>query len=340
MTDRFEWWRGAVAAVATQTYDEYLKSHPINQEEPMLGFYETRHKDPQTDAIRRGGIAIYCDPERDDAVVGNEDRTKLRTGDDLLNRWPFAARRPISYEVYKSWYDNGKYPDEIEREKIARADGLNDVGDMDPFDLLKDRIADLTREAQQRIDKGAAKSIDESNDAADLADRLKKLEARAESLRKEEKQPHLNAGAEVDLKWVPLTKAAGDAKTNLKRLVITPFEVAEQNRRIAEAAKVRAQAEADAAAARAEATKKGEEPPPPAPLPPIAPIKRTAGVTATRKVGLRDEKTAIIDDYAKTLAYFAANSKVKELIQTLANASVKQGTTPDGCRLHIEQVAA
>lgn len=314
---QWTWWRGACQA---QDFDGYLKSAPIHVDEVQSGFYETRRKNQQTSAVTRGVVAIWRNDNG--ALCGRQGKDRALSPDEVTQSWPYLAKRPIDHATYKQWLEIGKFPDEIAAEKRACEDGLNDAGDLDQHEFLKDRIEDLAREANRIIDRGAARTQEEVDTAADLADRIKKLEDRAESLRKEEKQPHLDGARGVDLKWGGLTAAAAHAKNQLKRLVITPFMTAAIARQDAELVKARAEAAAN------------NMPPPPAPKP----IK--AGVAVTRKVGLREEKSAVIEDYAKTLAYFAANSKVRDLIQQLANASVKQGTCPDGCKLNIQQAAA
>lgn len=311
------WWRGAVQA---QDFDDYLGSAPIHVDDVQSGFYETRRKNQTTGVITRSVVALW--QIADGVFQGREGKDRALTMQQIHDSWPYLAKRPIAHEAYKQWLETGKFPDEIAADARAKEDGLNDVGDLDQHAMIKDRIEDLAREAQRIIDRGAAKSQEEIDTAADLADRLKKLEDRAESLRTEEKAPHLAECRGVDLKWGGLTASAAYAKDQLKRIVITPFMTAAIARRDEEIRKAREIAAAN------------NMPPPPAPRP----IK--AGVAVSRKVGLREEKTAIIEDYAKTLAYFAANSKVKDLIQALANASVKQGTVPAGCKLNIQQVAA
>lgn len=320
MTDhdaQWRWWRGACQA---QDFDGYLGTAPIHADEPQSGFFETRHRNQQTSVVTRGVTAIW----RNDAgeLCGRAGKSTALKPETILHQWPYLAKRPIAHEVYKQWLEIGKFPDEVAAEARAREDGLNDAGDLDQHEFIKDRIDDLAREADRIIAKGAAKSQEEIDTAADLADRLKKLEDRAEKLRTEEKAPHLAECRGVDLKWGGLTAAAAYAKQQLKNVVITPFMRAEIARRDAELAR-----------AREIAAKAGA--PPPSPPPPVR-----AGIAASRKVALRDEKSAIIEDYAKTLAYFADNSKVRDLIQQLANASVKTGTTPDGCKLNIQQAAA
>lgn len=320
MTDQtqFAWWAGAVQA---QDFDGYLGTAPIHVDEPQSGFYETRRKNQRTGIVTREVVAIWRDEDR--GLIGRQGKDRALSADEATQQWPWLAKRPIAHSVYKTWIETGKFPDEIAADKIAREDGLNDVGDLDQHAMIKDRIEDLAREANKIIAKGAAQSQEEIDTAADLADRLKKLGDRADDLRVEEKQPHLSGCREVDLKWGGLTASAAYAKNQLKHIVITPFMKAEIKRRDDEVFR-----------AKADAAFKGD------PIPEIraAPVK--AGVAVARKVGLREEKSATIENYQMCLNYFSDNSKVKDLIQALANASVKQGTVPAGCKLNVQQVAA
>lgn len=50
-----------------------------------------------------------------------------------------------------------------------------------------------------------------------------KLKAKADTLRAEEKAPHLEAGRQLDAKWKPLMERAGSLKRKLKLIVFIPF---------------------------------------------------------------------------------------------------------------------
>ncbi len=322
MTDQWTWWLGAQAAAVAGEIDAYFKAHPISVDDVQSGFYETRRRNQQTGVVTRGVVAIWR--RENGELCGRQDKDMGLLPCEAEKQWPYLAKRPITHAVYKAWIEHGKFPSEIEAEKVAQADGLNDIGDIDQHEMIKDRIEDLTREAERIAAKGAAKTKEEADTAANLARRLKKLEDRADVLRKEEKQPHLDAGRGVDLKWSGLVAGAAYAKNQLMRMVVTPYLDAATAARDAELAK-----------ARAEAAAKSE------PWVPADPPRRiTVGDASARKVGLREERTAVIDDYTKCLAYFADNHKIRQLIQQLANASAKQGTCPDGCRINIQQVAA
>jgi hypothetical protein len=55
------------------------------------------------------------------------------------------------------------------------------------------------------------------------------------------------------------------------------------------------------------------------------PVKVSAGGGFGRKAGLKSVWVPVLTDYGKALSYFADNAKVKELVQKLAEQSVKAG---------------
>lgn len=311
--DQWAWWRAALAGGAP----------PIHADEPAAGFYETRSKNKATGEVTRGVVAYWYAP--DGALCCKSGAAML---DDLRarERWPYASKRPITKEVYDAVRAGKGWPDEspaaaADRARAATSDGRArpNAAEVDPNSLavMRERADDLTREAERLIKAGAAKTQDASDQAADLADRLLKLEKAADERRRAEMRPHEEAAAEVDGQWRPLRDRAADCKKRLKVVVVTPFLAAidDANKKAA-----------------AEAVQRGE----PAAAP--APRKTTSGTTST--VGLRGVKSARITDYPKALAYFAENLKVRELIQQLANAAIRSGTTPDGCELHETKSAA
>ncbi|MDQ2079518.1 hypothetical protein RA307_04930 [Xanthobacteraceae bacterium Astr-EGSB] len=315
MTDQWEWWRLALAGQAPA----------IVADEPAAGFYETRSKNKATGQVTRGLVAYWYEPAEFE-TKGTAAKLYCKDGfgaaarmlDDLKarERWPYASKRPISRAVYDAVKDGKGWPDENE---AARRDRVNSAAapDADSFEAIRDRIEDLAREAERLIKSGAAKTKEESDQAADVADRLRKLEKRADELRDAEKRPHTEKANEAQRKWAPLVNRADDCKARLKKVVVTPFLNAEAARQ---------------AAAMAAAVKSGAAPEI------VAPAKTTAGTTST--VALRTVTSAVIEDYAKALAYFADNAKVKDLIQQLANAAARQGTCPDGCRINTAKEAA
>jgi hypothetical protein len=270
MTDQYEWWRNALNGVRG----------PIHEGEPMPGFYEYRYKQKRDGEVVRIALAYWQ----------QDGRLYCRYGDKILDdlvareKWPFAAKRPISKDVYFTRIKTGRWPDEVPPASAAgdapeSARLSNEGPPVDSLEAISERVADLARSAEQIIAKGAAKTEVEADQAANLKKLLGDLEKKADEVRKREKQPHTDAAKAVDDAWNPIVKKAGASKTSLATVVITPYLTAQR-----EAAK---NAEAMAIVA-------GTPEPPPAP--------RTVGTLAS--VALRTVKSARIVDYDKALALF------------------------------------
>ncbi len=109
----------------------------------------------------------------------------------------------------------------------------------DLFSLLSDTLA------------GGDVSTDEQEAAIDaILDDFRKAGADSEKARKAEKEPHLEAGRQVDAKWKPIVDKATRGATACKE-ALTPYRTAKQRAKDEAARKAREEAEAKAEAARA-----------------------------------------------------------------------------------------
>src|SRR5581483_792835 len=137
----------------------------------------------------------------------------------------------------------------------------NNPPEEDSFENLQERIDDLSREAERLMKKGAAKSQEEADQAADVADSLAKLHRRADTLREIEKRPFWTRCLEIEAAWKPLLTAALIHKT-LKQVVCAPWLASQKKAK--EQAEAEARRKADEArraalAAEAEARRKATE---------------------------------------------------------------------------------
>lgn len=313
--DQYAWWRNALSG----------NVGPIHDGDPQSGRYRLRNKNKGTGEITYRPVAYW----RDDS-----GKLFCRVGDRMMDEqraaelWTYCAKEPITSEVYKAALATGQWPDvhpAAQADRTNHADLANSPNAPDPnsLDAIKDSVENLAREAELLIEKGGAKSKGESDRAADLADRLRKLEVKADERRKQEHEPHKAEIKKLDGLWNPVRDMAGSAKERLKKFVVTPFLKALDEQAIAlreNAAKIGTPLTAQEGAA-------------------LDQVARTVAGT-TGRAALRTNKSATITDYQKALTYFAENAKVKDLIQQLANAAVRGGTTPDGCEVHEEKVAA
>lgn len=272
--------------------------------------------------------------------------------------WPFASKYPISEEVYHAFLETGRWPEH--NEAIAEQDRRsNEAPDDDSLEGVRARIDALVAEANRLMKAGPAKTKAEADAAADVAVKLGELYALADDLRKKEKKPHWDAAQAVDAEWNPVRDSALVYKT-LKSKVVQPFLDAENARlkreaeeAAAEQARIRREAEEAAAAeqerlneqyareAAAAAQNNAPPPPPPedvkvelppeayAPKPVFTPVRAGTGKTVSTRI----ERTMLIEDYAKALAFFAEHDEIKAKVQELANKLAKSKMPVPGCKL-------
>lgn len=113
------------------------------------------------------------------------------------------------------------------------------------FDAHKANIADIREEASAWLDGGKITSAEEAEAVNMLLDMARKASKAADEARAAEKKPHLDAGKAVDEAWKPLIASATTIADVCKQ-VLTPWNIAEAQRKEAAAALARAEAEAEA----------------------------------------------------------------------------------------------
>lgn len=186
--------------------------------------------------------------------------------------------------------------------------------------------------------KSRADAFDEINgenagDANDLIKLAGKLAKDIDAKRKEEKQPHMDAGKSVDAAYNPLKDMATKAVATLKARLA---EHISEQRRIAEAARIEAERIAAEEARKAELLKAdalvGESAAQDAAQAAIdaaaakAQEKAAANVKGSegfRAAGLRTVRKARITDSAKLVNHYSNNAQVIELCERLANADIR-----------------
>lgn len=307
--DQYSFWRRRMAGEVV----------PIHDGEPQAGFYRLKTRDGNWQPVAYWFAtdgSLRC-------RVGGKDINEQTANE----RWPWASKSPITHDVYKAVVAGNPWPDQHEGVIRDRANSDGAPSD-DSFEGLKDRIEDLARDAQTLIDAGAATDQSAADRASDLANRLAELQKKADAARAAEKKPHDEAVALVQARWKPMLGAA-DIYKRIKAAVITPFLVAEDQRRRAAEAEARRLAE--------EAAKAGQPIPEPAQVQRAAP---KAGSGGRRSVALRTVKVVTITDRAALLAYFAANDQITEVLQRLAEKVSAAGVTPPGVTVTEEQRAA
>lgn len=231
-----------------------------------------------------------------------------------------------------------------------------------PYEVLKSRIDDViaaTDNAIEQFPEITEQSV--ADEFTSLIDMIRACEKEAETMRKEEKAPHDAAIKDIQARYKAFTDNLGLAVAVLKRRV-TAFLVkkereAEEARKAAEAEALRVMEEAEAAERAAQdsgsvsAQIKAQEAKEQADQAvkevsaPVGPA-RAKGEFSSRAIGLRTVYSAQIDDLDAVYAHFKTDPKVREVLQSLANAAARAAKGDagrfqvPGARLHEEKQAA
>ena len=159
--------------------------------------------------------------------------------------------------------------------------------------------------------EGAEVTSDEQEAQLDgLLDDVRKASKDAETTRKAEKEPHLEAGRAVDATWKPIKDRLDMAADEIKKL-LTPYRVAKQQAREEAERKAREEAEAKEAAARAklqepehlQARFDAEEE-----LKAASKLEAVANRTAREATGLRTYKVVTVTDHRAALKWLLARN--------------------------------
>jgi hypothetical protein len=289
---------------------------PVHDGHPQVGFYKRR-------ASKNGSynaIALWKEGDKVVAAEVKPDKSvSMVNADDI---WTWICRAPITEEVYRRIERGDGWPDAIE----------SMIGDNNPpkDEADKDEIQSAIDASLAVLEKPVLSQTD-CDLLSNHRDRLSKLWTAQEKQRKEEKQPHLDAGKAVDDLFNPVLTKIKETGEKVKSAV-TKWMVAEQKKAADLAAE---QARKDEEARKA-AIIKNE--PIPEPVAAIEPFKPKAGTTG-RSMALRTFKSAIITDYAKALAAVAENTEIKELVQSLADRAARADIALAGCEIKTEQRA-
>lgn len=307
--DRYDYWRRVLNGERV----------PILEDDPQQGFYRLRK-------YKNGPwlpVAIWIEqPKDEDGNPDGDERviTKLEsTIVDPDTVWLSCARHTVTYEDYTARIKTGEWPNEA-----PSPIGHNQGDEQSLADLIKDE----TERAAAWLEGRKILTQADADKAGNWVDQIAALGKKAENERKFKKQPHWDAGLRVDAEYKPLTAAASQAVTNLKRALSPYLQAREAEKR----------KEADRAAKKArEAAEASNEPVEAAP-PPATKVK--AGGAAGRSVSLRSFVSADITDYRAALKHFANHDDVKTVIQKLANAAAKAGVEVPGTKIKKERRAA
>jgi hypothetical protein len=327
------WWQNALAGTIG----------PIHDGDPQQGYYRTRFKDKPWEPV-----AIWFEDGKWHAMRGDRQV-------DASDIWTWCCRNPISYEAYTKAIEGAGWDDEPE----APAIGHNLPSD--PFEALQVEFA-AEREQAEAFMKKPITTQAEADRAAIWSKRLSTIAKRATDLHKVEKQPHLDAGRNVDNKWRELKEEPDAISKKLKRHMDAFLqEEARKERERQAAARAEAdriQREADAARVAAEKAAKNDNDAAAiaAQNNAIAEAERLAQQAAVAereaqarnasagrtgaKVSLRTFVFAEVTDFDALLMALKDRPEIKEVVDTLANRAARSGVELAGMAIRSEQRAA
>lgn len=259
-----------------------------------------------------------------------------RSTDDLqaCKAWPFAAKNPVDYDVFRQvsagqpWPD---IPDGLTDQAVPTASGSVTTTHNEPppeHEVLSETVDNAVK-AGATFTTVASDAV--ASQAQSARARLNELAGEAEKKRMTEKAPVIALGKEVDAKWAPpRDKAKGEADRIAK--LISGWETKKANdARAAAAAAAAEQAKTVAAAAQAGA------PPPPPPAPPPPPPATTIKGGYGRAAGVRVVQTIKSYKIDDLFAMFKTNSDVVALLVKLAQKAVDDGHTVPGVATEEER---
>lgn len=215
------------------------------------------------------------------------------------------------------------------------------------FDAHKANVDDLREEAKVWLDGKAVTSAEEAEALNTLLDMARAAGKSADDQRTIEKKPHLDAGKAVDKQWKPLIDGAETIAALCKK-VLTPWNIAEANRKAEVARKAAADAAEEQRLAReaersattledAEQADQFEESAKQA-----VKVAKTAEKAASSGLGLRTSYRAEITDFAVAARHFwqPHHHRFVELVQQIADeqARVVKADMP-GIKVTAEQKA-
>lgn len=335
MSDETRWTPGPWEATTRCDYSHWRsalhgENPPVHENEPQPGRYYMRQRHSDGGVVTEGKrlpVAIWKD-DNDEfvALVGFDGASNLRPADGV---WTYVCQYPISDETYQAAFTTGQWPDDP-----APIDETETDGDDSPFGKAKSTIA-KEKEIADLYLSAEIEAKDTADAVSALAKRVGSMAKRADDLRKQEKQPFLDAGREVDDKWRDVIAEAQDITSKLKRH-LEPYllKQREADRERQEAERNRADelrkkaAEANDPDSREELTRQAAT----ADKEAAEPRRPQAGRTGSR-VGLRTEKYAVITDYDALLMHLKDNTEIRELVEKIANRAAKSGLTMPGMEI-------
>jgi len=206
MRPEWEWWQAKLDGASVQ----------MSEGTPHAGFYRWPSKETYGGPRSFTPVAYWPGENGElNCRVGDRD-VSPEYGRDI---WVSVGDSPVTEKAYRDVAEHGlPWPDE----HPAVPMGHNQPPPDDSFEGLQSAAENLNRQAEQRLQGPPIASQDESDQIANLADQLTKLQNRIKEAKRLEKQPHDEALDQIQKKWAPLVTLT-DVYKKLKSQLLTPW---------------------------------------------------------------------------------------------------------------------
>ncbi len=317
----------------THTYwENAIKGNfgPVHDGDPQCGYYRKRNKyGPDYP------VAIW---EKDGEIIALKGFKENSNQVDASDEWTYICESPITYEAYLDAFNSGEWPDDI----ATVGHNLPE----DPHDALAMELEGDKELAEQFLNT-PVDTQEAADKAASWSKKLSEIAKKADNFRKVEKQPSIDEGKAVDVKWSPIRDDAKDLSTRLKRhlddWLRKQAEIERERQRKAQADADAKRIEAEKAAAEAKTEEDAER------AKELAEEQKAiereakernaqAGRTGS-KVSLVTVKWGEITDYDKLLEALKDREEIKTVVQSLANRAAKGDHELPGMEIKSEKRA-
>ena len=184
---RWEWWKKALDAGKNLPKILGTPELPNHADEYHIGYFRMQDKSNGSQWV---AVGIYPVNDVDVGMVNDKETSR-----DLVELFQWCCRYPVTYAAYSAAIKGGGWSDEPELYKVG-----DNSQNMSEFERLTQEYLG-EKEMCEEFLKTPITTQEQADKVAIWKNRLTKIKGKAEGLHKVEKQPHLDAGREVDDKW-------------------------------------------------------------------------------------------------------------------------------------------
>lgn len=306
MTNAWQWWTRALEDPKQIGKASHLL---ISDGLPEQGFFRMRFGATKPWLP----VAIWKDDD------GKWIATRSGHAVDPAETWNWCCRHPITAEAYDRALAGGGWADD---EPTVNAMLGHNVGYTDDLQNLSEQIESAKVGAEVYRD---ITSDEEAGKAQSLRAKMNELAGTVDKKREALKRPHLEAGKQIDLRWMPLVKDAKAIADQLRKW-IEVFETAKlRERRRIEDERQREEARREAERLAGEEQANAPE------LPPLPPAVTTikGGYGRAASIGTERVITEVTDQDA-LYQYLRNEPALKACLLDLGQRSLRAGHNPPG----------